>query len=278
MEKELKKFLDDAFKPYGNFPSKKDVEQELLVNLTEKYNDLKEDGKSDEEAYKLTVESFGDVSEIMEHVAHDNEPVKQVEDNKQSLSKLILDSITHPIRGVDQGRFRAVSLMDTDLASTQLAGSDFSMSALMNANFDGADLKQSKFKAAALKGASFVGADLTGSLFDSSDLTDANLTSANLTNAKLRRCALKGADLDGVILDNTEFSQSDLSEVAFDGLNLTNTVFNGSSLKKATFKGTILENVSFHHSEVKKVVFKGATMDKITYALLKGAKANLDNE
>ena len=53
MNDKLKKFLDDAFKPYGNFPSRKDVEQELLVNLTEKYDDLKSEGKTDEEAYEL---------------------------------------------------------------------------------------------------------------------------------------------------------------------------------------------------------------------------------
>jgi len=41
MENKLQEFLDEAFKPYGNFPSRKDVEQELLANLTEKYQDLK---------------------------------------------------------------------------------------------------------------------------------------------------------------------------------------------------------------------------------------------
>jgi hypothetical protein len=34
MNDKLKQFLDDAFTPYGNFPARKDVEQELLANLT----------------------------------------------------------------------------------------------------------------------------------------------------------------------------------------------------------------------------------------------------
>ena len=62
MNDKLKLFLDDAFKPYGAFPARRDVEQELLANLTERYNDHKVEGKSEDEAYSLTIESFGDVS------------------------------------------------------------------------------------------------------------------------------------------------------------------------------------------------------------------------
>jgi BTB/POZ domain-containing protein KCTD9 len=275
MNEKLTQFLDDAFRPYGHFPARKDVEQELLANLTEKYNDLKADGKNDDEAYKLTIESFGDVTEIMEQVAH--EKPKRAVDDKQSLRKTIVDSIMHPINGASTSRFRATSLIDTDLADTKLTGSDFSMSALMNANFDKSELGASKFKATALKGASFVGANLTGSLFDSSDLTEANLESANLADAEFRRCAFKGASFNNAILDNTTFKQSDLGEISFDNLTLRGTVFDASSLKKATFKGADLQDVSFHYSEVKHIIFDGATMDKVTYALLKGVKANLDN-
>jgi hypothetical protein len=39
----------------------------------------------------------------------------------------------------------------------------------------------------------------------------------------------------------------------------------------------VLNNVTFHHSKVKHTIFDGATMDKITYALLKGVGANLTN-
>ena len=33
MEKKLETFLDEAFKPYGDFPARADVVQELLTNL-----------------------------------------------------------------------------------------------------------------------------------------------------------------------------------------------------------------------------------------------------
>jgi len=274
MKAKLTQFLDESFKPYGNFPARRDVQQELLANLEERYDDLKTEGKSDTEAYALTIESFGDVSEIMEHVAHDEKPIKRPED--KSWREVVIEMLKHPIRGNDS-RFRANDLQQADLADTQLAGSDFSMSALMESNFDKADLRASKFKASALKGASFVGTDLSGAGFFSSDLTEADLSSANLTEATFAYCAFSGAKFDGTIFDKTEFKKSDLTNAAFDGQTLRDTIFDATSLKGATFKDAILEDVSFHHSDTKKAIFDGATMDKVTYALLKGTKANLEN-
>lgn len=274
MDNKLKQFLDDAFKPYGNFPARKDVQQELLANLTEKYNDLKAEGHTDNEAYQMTVDSFGDVSEIMEHIAHD-QPQQQ---EKRGLKHTLITAIKHPINGdPDTSKFRATALEDVDLADTDLRGADFSMSALMKSKFDGANLQDAKFKATALKGASFAGADLSDANFDSSDLTEADLSGANLSSTVFRRCAFKKADFSNATLDNAEFNQSDLSEIVFDGLTLNGTVFRASSTRRATFKNTTLINVSFHHCEVKHTIFDGAIMDKVTYALLKGAKANLDN-
>src|ERR1700742_5248266 len=94
MNHKLRQFLNDAFEPYGDFPARKDVEQELLANLTEKYDDLKAEGKSDDEAYELTTASFGDVSEIMEQVAHDEQGFKT--DGQQNLGK----SIAHSVKNV----------------------------------------------------------------------------------------------------------------------------------------------------------------------------------
>lgn len=273
MNNKLKQFLDDVFKPYGAFPARNDVEQELLANLTEKFNDLKAVGETDEKAYKLTTESFGDVSEIMEHVVHNN---KTVDDNHESDHRHSFDSAKDNNRDTDP-RFRATSLMQADLAAAQLGNSDFSMSALTGSNFEKSNLRESKFKAAALKGASFADADLTKSNFDSSDVKDVNFDGANLTEAKLNRCALKGASFNKTILDKTEFRQAELSDVSFDGQTLRGTVFDNSSLKQTSFKNAVLENVSFHHSKVKKTIFDGTTMDKVTYALLKGMRATLDN-
>lgn len=277
----LTQFLDDAFRPYGDFPARKDVQQELLVNLTEKYSDLKAEGKSDDEAYALTVESFGDVSEIMEHVPHSHEAAdsSNATGTGKAPGKSLGETIADGIRSLvsDPSRFRATALQDADLTGTQLAGNDFSASALMGANFENADLHQATFKATALKGANFSNANLSGARFDASDLQDTNLSNANLANAKLYRCAFRGAHFSNTTLDGAEFKQSDLSDVSFNGQTLRGTTFANSSLKNTTFDHAVLEDVSFHHSQVKHTNFNGATMDKVTYALLKGVKANLDN-
>jgi len=275
MEKKLQKFLDEAFAPYKDFPARADVTQELLGNLLEKFNDLKKQGKSDERAYQMTVDSFGDVSEIMEQVPHSEAKHTQDDKGEQSLYRTIVDGI----KGVtgSKSTVSASALMQADLTDIDLAGKDFSMSALMEASFDRADLHDTKFKAAALDSASFIEANLKNAIFSSSDLQNVNFDKADLTDAKISASALKGATFVGAKLVNTEFSKSDLSDISFDDLVLDGVVFNSSSLNKASFKKAVLRSVSFHHSAVKHAIFDGATMDKLTYALLKGAKATLNN-
>src|SRR5450631_1811501 len=90
MEKKLKQHLDKAFAPYGEFPARSDVMQELLSNLIEKYHNLKNQGKSDDEAYQATVNSIGDISEIMDQVAHD-EPGNKPRSNQRKYNQSVLD-------------------------------------------------------------------------------------------------------------------------------------------------------------------------------------------
>jgi uncharacterized protein YjbI with pentapeptide repeats len=271
MEKKLQEFLDEAFAPYGEFPARADVTQELLANMLEKFNDLKKQGKSDDEAYQMTIDSFGDVSEIMEQVPHTAEPAHE---DLKSLRKTIIDSVKEAVAGTGAAP-KASDLRQADLTDTDLAGKDFSASALMETSFDRSDLQGAKFKGAALKGASFIEANLKGATFGGSDLQGANFDKADLTNATFNGSSLKGATFADATFVNTELRGSDLSGVSFDGLTLTGVAFNSSSLKNTSFKKTVLRNVSFHHAAVKHAIFDGATMDKLTYALLKGAKATL---
>ena len=63
----------------------------------------------------------------------------------------------------------------------------------------------------------------------------------------------------------------------FEDMTLEGTNFEGSDLNETSFRNAILRNVSFRHAEVKKTNFDGATMDKLTYAVLKGSGAKLTN-
>jgi len=44
-----------------------------------------------------------------------------------------------------------------------------------------------------------------------------------------------------------------------------------------SFRNSVLQNVSFRNVKVQKAIFDGATMDKVTYAALKGYSAKLTN-
>ncbi|HSW77381.1 MAG TPA: pentapeptide repeat-containing protein [Candidatus Chromulinivoraceae bacterium] len=270
MEKKLRTFLDEAFKPYGEFPAREDVIQELLANMMEKYEDLKSQGKTNDEAYQTTVDSFGDVTEIMEQVPHADA------ETKTTLGDDIREMLGFKAKA-NRGKFKYSALMKADLAGTDLKGADFTSSALMDTVFDEANLTGAKFKAAALKKSSFRGANLTAANFTSADLQNVNFSKANLTGVTLKSSALGGAIFDGATLKGTEFSGSDLSNVSFDGQTLDAVIFNSASLKNTSFKKAILRDVSFHHSAVKHAIFEGASMDKITYAILKSAKANVDS-
>ena len=54
-------------------------------------------------------------------------------------------------------------------------------------------------------------------------------------------------------------------------------MFGKSGLNGTSFKNAVLQNVSFRNVKVQKAIFDGATMDKVTYAALKGYGAKLTN-
>jgi uncharacterized protein YjbI with pentapeptide repeats len=211
------------------------LKEELKLNLQERWNDLMGQGYDDETAYKMTIDSIGDISEAVQTVAGKTKELKQMVNNNLSLM--------------------------------QLEGSDL----------QGIRIHDGKSNYSALKGTDFSGSDLTNSSFLCSDLTDVKFDGANLTGAKLTMCALNGASFERCLLTQTHFHTSDLSGVRLENLTLEGTTFEKVGLDGTSFKNSVLRNVSFRSTKVKKAIFDGATMDKITYAVLKGYGANLTN-
>jgi uncharacterized protein YjbI with pentapeptide repeats len=277
MEKKLQQFLDKTFTPYGDFPGRADVTQELLANLLEKFDDLKAQGKTEDEAYQEVVNSFGDVAEIMENLPHDEAKFKESPEPAPSIHDIMRDMKGWIKSKNFSSKFMHIQLAQADLSETDLTKEHFAASDLREASFKGSTLVGAKFIGVALKGADFTEANLTDSDFNGSDLQDAHFDGANLTGAKLRASSLSGAQFTGAIIKGTDFRYSDLTGISFDGQTLDGVIFDSSSLKKATFKNAKLNDVSFHHTAVKHAIFDGATMDKITYAILKGAKATLND-
>ena len=48
------------------------MKEEILQNLTEKYNDLLSDGKSEVAAYNIAVAGIGDISELIEELKREH--------------------------------------------------------------------------------------------------------------------------------------------------------------------------------------------------------------
>jgi BTB/POZ domain-containing protein KCTD9 len=158
----------------------------------------------------------------------------------------------------------------------QIVGMDFSKSNLQNSDFKEVKVHDGKFNYSDLRGSDFSDSDLRNSTFKCSSLDNVKFDGANLSGAKIEKSNLKGVSFKGAILDGTSIRYSELSGVSFDNQKLNGTIFDYSGLKGTTFRNAVLRNVSFK-TEVKKAIFDGATMDKLTYALLKGYKANLEN-
>src|SRR5581483_6701494 len=130
MEDRLQQFLDGVFAPYGDFPAKADVTKELLANLQERYRDYKTQGKSDQEAYQATIDSFGDVGEIMDHVPHKQPDELASEESRKepSVHKLVKEAVR--TARSSRSKFSYTNLTQTDLADSDLRDADFSCSAL----------------------------------------------------------------------------------------------------------------------------------------------------
>ena len=78
MEDKLRKHIDNLFAETA--PTKKAVElkEEMIQNLSDKYQDLIAEGKSEEAAYNITIAGIGDISDLLAELEKDmtnNEPV-----------------------------------------------------------------------------------------------------------------------------------------------------------------------------------------------------------
>jgi uncharacterized protein YjbI with pentapeptide repeats len=100
------------------------------------------------------------------------------------------------------------------------------------------------------------------------------MTEVTLNKTDLRKTIFKNCSFDGV-----NFEYCDLRGVHLDRLRFTGVKFDKSALNDVSFRGATLRNVSFRlpfsmtnksYNDFKTVCFDGATMDKLTYAALKG--------
>jgi uncharacterized protein YjbI with pentapeptide repeats len=176
------------------------------------------------------------------------------------------------------GKFKASTLRGANFAGADLTGSQFQAIDAREANFDGANLTDCNFSATDLTNATFRKSVLAGTTLEMSGqgakFTDANLMNVQFTKADLRKTIFENCAFDGV-----DFNRCDLRGLSFDSQTFLGVRFDKSALNDVSFRGATLRNVSFtlpfsvtnkSYMAMKTICFDGATMDKLTYAALKG--------
>ena len=283
MDEKLNQYLNGVFAPYDGVKSVAELKADLLSDLQERFRELKAEGKDDDTAFAMTIDSIGDIEQTIQEMANLSRSLeRQVLTNfsGSDLAKSDLAGVT-----VHNGKFEGSALGGSDFSSADLTGTTFYASDVREANFDETNLTDCTLYASDLTGASFNKTILVRTKFDVSDLTRAKFTDVKLVDVNLKMSDLKEATFENCIFSGVDFS-SDLRGVSFDGQTFIGVKFDKAGLNDVSFKGATLKNVSFtppfsltkkYYKAIKTIQFEGASMDKLTYAALKGLGADLSN-
>lgn len=79
MQEKLREYMDDLFQDAPKTRKVIELKEEILQNLTDKYNDLIAEGKTEEAAYNIAVASVGDVQELIDNLKNEPMPGKNYE-------------------------------------------------------------------------------------------------------------------------------------------------------------------------------------------------------
>jgi uncharacterized protein YjbI with pentapeptide repeats len=285
MNEKLNQYLNGVFAPYDGVKSVAELKADLLSDLQERFRELKAEGKDDETAFAMTIDSIGDIEQTVQEVANLSRSLE-----RQVLTNFSASNLPESdFAGVTahKGKFEASTLRGSDFAGADLTGSSFKASDVREANFDDANLTDCTLYVSDLTGASFNKTILVRTEFSTSELTRVKFTDVRLSDVKLNMIDLRATIFENCIFSGVDFKYCDLRGMCLDGLTFIGVKFDKTSLNEATFKGATLRNVSFlapftwstwskkYYRAIKTISFDGATMDKLTYNALKGMEADL---
>src|SRR5512139_1366855 len=143
MNEKLNQYVNGVFAPYEGVKSVAELKADLLSDLEERYRELKSEGKDEETAFAMTIDSIGDIEGTVQEMA----------DLSRSLERQVLIN------------FNASNLPGSDFAGVTVRKGKFEASALRGSNYAGADLTGSSFKASDVREAKFDGTNLTDCTF-----------------------------------------------------------------------------------------------------------------
>ncbi len=278
----LENYLNGVFAPYDGAKSVAELKAELLLDLQERYRELKAEGKDDETAFEMTIDSIGDIEQTVQEVANLSRSLERQVVTNFSASNLPKSDFAGVV--AHNSKFTASALRGSDFSGADLTGSTFMGSDVSDANFNGTNLTGCNMSAIALEGASFRKSILVRTNFSMSGLDGAQFIGVKLTNAKLTMTDLRKTIFASCTFDGVDFHYSDLRGLCLDGQTFIGVKFDKADLNGVSFRGATLKNVSFlaaitlskkYYRAIKTICFDGAMMDKLTYAALKGMEADL---
>lgn len=282
MSEKLTDYLNGVFAPYEGLKSATELKTDLLSDLQERFLELKAEGKDDETAFRLTIDSIGDIEQTVQEVANLSRSLERQVITNLSASNLPQSDFV----GVTahQAKFEASALRGSTFAGADLTGSSFKSSDVREANFDGANLTDCNLSTIALDSASFNKTVLVRTNFSMSGLDGTKFSGVRLVDVKLTLTDLRKTVFENCVFDGVDFKYSNLRGLNLDGQTFIGVKFDKADLTEVSFKDATFKNVSFlssftlskkYYRAIKTVNFDGAKMDKLTYAALKGMGVDL---
>ena len=92
MENRLQVYVDELFREAPDSQRAYEASVELAQNLIDKYHDLLSGGKSEEDAYAITVDGIGDISELLEQLRREENAVPKTEEETKPIWEVLLGS------------------------------------------------------------------------------------------------------------------------------------------------------------------------------------------
>lgn len=284
MNEKINQYLNGVFAPYDGVKSVAELKADLLADLQERFRELKAEGKDDEAAFQITIDSIGDIEETVREVANVSRSLeRQVLTNfsATNLSKSDFAGVT-----AHKGKFEASKLQGSDFSDADLTGSLFKASDVSESNFDGANLTDCLLSVSNFTDASFNKTILVRTEFNTSELTRAKFSNLTMIDTKMIMIDLRETLFENCSFSGVDFKYADLRGQSFDGQTFIGVKFDGASLNEASFRGATLKNVSFtppfslfslkkYYDAFKTINFEGATIDKLSYNALKGMRVDL---
>jgi uncharacterized protein YjbI with pentapeptide repeats len=277
MNQKLTDHLNGIFTPYDGVKSVGELKADLLSDLQERYSELRAEGKDDDTAFQMTIESIGDIEQTILEVSNLSRSLERqvlVNFSASNLAKSDFAGVT-----AHNGRFNSSALHGSDFAGADLTGSSFATSDAREAKFDGANLTDCNLSSLDLTDASFNKTILVRTHFITSGLDGAKLKDVKLTDVTFTKSDLRKTIFENCIFNGEDFKYCDLRGQSFEGQTFIGVKFDKSALNDVSFRGATLKNVSFRlpfsvtnksYRDFQTVCFDGATMDKLTFAALKG--------